>query len=120
MDLTGFKVMYPSGMEEIVLCSDVDSVESFANTKFGSVDYKEAGVKVKVMTAKQVDNYQRGISEAEAVAAEEASPQQTLQSLAAEMEQVAAAAPAAEKAKLLDEAQQVQAMAAAAPTTVTQ
>ena len=53
--MTKFRVTYPSGEAEEVEQSDCDSIEQFANTKFGYADYESHGVKVEIIDeAKEV------------------------------------------------------------------
>lgn len=43
-----FKITYPSGLGHHVEVCDAQTIEEFANRHFGSVDYKEQGVKVEM------------------------------------------------------------------------
>lgn len=43
-----FIVTYPSGVEESEIVEECETVEQYANRKFGSVDYKEFGTSIRV------------------------------------------------------------------------
>lgn len=43
-----FKVVYPGGLTDHESVEDCDTVEAFANRKFGSVDYTEHGVTIEM------------------------------------------------------------------------
>jgi|GEM_PF-6488548 len=47
--MSRFRVTYPSGEAEEVEQSDCDTIEQYANTKFGYVDYASHGVTVELI-----------------------------------------------------------------------
>jgi hypothetical protein len=47
--MSRFRVTYPSGETEEVEQSDCDTIEQYANTKFGYVDYASHGVTVELV-----------------------------------------------------------------------
>lgn len=47
--MSKFRTTYPSGVIEEYEQSDCDTVEHFANAKFGSFDWKEAGTTIEIV-----------------------------------------------------------------------
>ena len=83
--MNGFEVTYASGLVERTLSSDCETIDAFVNSHFGSVDPKEHGAKIKLLSEKEVDEHLRYLQVESKVAAEEATPSETLTQMSAEM-----------------------------------
>ena len=86
-----FSVTYASGVEEVTVQDDCETLEQFVNTKFGSFDFTKSGTKVKKMTVRQYNNYLRGLSD------DVDNPVETLNQLADKLDSEAALGTDAEK-----------------------